>query len=238
MDYSHPSLKQQHQGKGQPAASGDNRHGAHTIVLVPMPHPQVKVVRPLTVFGYDDAPFGHAEVVLDGVKLSSEHLILGEGSGFRVAQARLGPGRIHHCMRAIGMAKRCYELMLNRSMERKTFGKYLWEHGGTQEMISDSVSDLNAARLLTLDCAADMDNIGPKSARAKIAAIKVAVPRLTYGIVDRAVQVFGGAGVCSDHVLARSLALLRTLRIADGPDAVHQRSVARMEIRQFQKSKL
>lgn len=263
MDYSELG------GEAEAAADGEtSQHGAHTIVAVPLPHPGVRFVRALTVMGYDDAPSGHAHVVLDNVQLTARDLILGEGSGFAVSQARLGPGRIHHCMRAVGMgeceriykcmldysviflrnqthtqtepkispsfffiAARCYELMLQRSLERKTFGKYLCQHGGTQEMIADSVIDLEAARLLTLSCAAAMDDLGVKRARHKIASVKVAVPRLTYAVVDRAVQLFGGAGVEGDSFLAQSLAGLRTLRLADGPDAVHKRTVARLEVR-------
>lgn len=213
--------------RGQAAS----KHGAHTIVAVELPHHSVRMVRALTHFGYDDAPHGHAEVALDNVRLTPADLILGEGSGFRVSQARLGPGRIHHCMRAIGTAERCYELMLQRSLERQTFGKYLWEHGGTQDMIADSVTDIEAARLLTLSCAAAMDSVGVRQARGKIAGIKVAVPELCYRVVDRAVQVFGGAGVSGDFILAQSLAGLRSLRIADGPDAVHRRTVAFLEIK-------
>jgi acyl-CoA dehydrogenase len=208
-----------------------SRHGAHTIVAVPLPHAGVVCERALTVFGYDDAPHGHAEVSLNGVVLHENDLILGEGSGFRVSQARLGPGRIHHCMRSIGMAARCYELMLERSMQRQTFGKFLWEHGGCQEMIADSCADLEAARLLTLNCAAKMDQVGIQKARDKIATIKVAVPQMTFRVIDRAVQVFGGAGLSEDFILARSLAGIRSLRIADGPDAVHKRTVARLEVK-------
>ena len=240
-----------------------SQHGAHTIVLVPMPHPGVVVERALTVFGYDDAPHGHSQVRLDQVRLTAENLIAGEGEGFAVSQARLGPGRIDHCMRAIGMGKwnrfgirptafllfvsvdlptfflrtaaRCYEMMLQRSMERQVFGKFIWEHGSCQEMIAESVSDLSAARLLTLSCAAALDDLGPRNARDQIATIKVAVPAMTYRVVDRAVQVFGGAGVSDDFVLAQILAGLRTLRIADGPDAVHSRTVARLQIHKAKK---
>lgn len=213
----------------------DNLHGQHTIVLVPLPHPNVKLIRPLKVFGYDDAPFGHAEVGLENVPLSQEHLIGGLGSGFKVSQARLGPGRIHHCMRSIGLAQRCYELMLQRSTERKTFGKYLCQHGSLQQDIAESFNDLNQARLLTLDCAHRMDNspTGPRGARQFISGIKVAVPALCSNVIDRALQVHGGLGVCQDTILASSWAGMRTLRIADGPDEVHRRSVARMEIKKF-----
>lgn len=205
-------------------------HKAHTIVAIDLPNPQVKFLRALTVFGYDDAPHGHAEVQLDRVHVRPTDLILGEGAGFEISQARLGPGRIHHCMRAVGIAYRCYEMMLQRVTERKTFGKFLYEHGATQEVIADSYTDLKAARLLTLSCAAAMDRVGAKQARQDIASIKCAVPALTLRVVDRAVQVFGGAGV-NDPFLASAFAGLRTLRIADGPDAVHKRTVAKLEVR-------
>ena len=225
MDYGEQGSKSG--GKG----GADSAHGAHTVVLVPMNTPGVRLERALTVFGYDDAPHGHAEVSLTNVEVDASALILGEGRGFEIAQSRLGPGRIHHCMRAVGLAARCYELMLQRSLTRKTFGKYLAEHGSCQEMIADSAADLEAARLLTLSCAAAIDEKGPKGARDKIASIKVSVPELTSRVVNRAVQVFGGAGVCQDFPLARALTGLRTLRIADGPDAVHRRTVARIEIK-------
>ncbi|KAL7579810.1 hypothetical protein ACA910_021942 [Epithemia clementina (nom. ined.)] len=218
----------------------ERKHGAHTIVLVPMPQKGVILKRPLKLFGYDDAPSGHAEVVLDSIRLNSTHLISGEGSGFRVSQARLGPGRIHHCMRAIGMAARSLELMLQRAVERKTFGQYLWEHGGCQEMIADAVADLEAARLLTLNCAAAMDEHGgARFVREQVGMIKYAVPNLTYQVVDRAVQLFGGAGVSDDdHVLARFLCGLRSLRIADGPDAVHKRTVALRHLKAFHQKRM
>ncbi|KAL3928255.1 MAG: hypothetical protein SGBAC_012731 [Bacillariaceae sp.] len=227
-------------GPGTTPASSDTstneKHSKHTIVLVPLPHPDVRAVRPLTVFGYDDAPFGHAEVALDNVQLTQEHLIGGEGSGFKVSQARLGPGRIHHCMRAIGMTKRCFELMLQRSVERKTFGKYLWQHGTVQADIANSFGDIQAARLLTLNCAQQMDEHGPRQARQFISSIKVQVPDLCIGVIDKAVQVHGGAGVSEDFVLAKALANLRTLRIADGPDAVHRQSVAMLELKRLYRS--
>lgn len=223
MDYSHPS------NNNDNTRQNNVRHGAHTMVVVPMS--SVTLIRPLTVFGYDDAPHGHAEVSLDSVPLDPSCLLLGEGRGFEIAQARLGPGRIHHCMRAVGLARRCYDLMLQRTLVRRTFGKALYEHGGCQNEIADSYTDLTAARLLTLSCAAAMDAEGNVQARDRIAMIKVAVPELAYRVVDRAVQVFGGAGVCGDHVLARASAGLRTLRIADGPDAVHRRTLALTEVK-------
>jgi len=227
MDYSHPSLKALDGKEGGPDSS--TNHGSHTVVIVPI-H-QVKLIRPLTVFGYDDAPHGHAEVLLPNIPLPPTSLLLGEGRGFEIAQSRLGPGRIHHCMRAVGLASRCYHLMLRRTLQRRTFGRYLHEHGGCQETIADAASDLEAARLLTLSCAHAIDVDGADGARGRIAGIKVSVPRLALGVVDRAVQVFGGAGVSGDFPLARALAGLRTLRIADGPDAVHRRTVAKIEVR-------
>mmetsp|Transcript_19864 Transcript_19864/g.19107 ORF Transcript_19864/g.19107 Transcript_19864/m.19107 type:complete len:461 (-) Transcript_19864:37-1419(-) len=229
MDYSHPSCTK----SSNHTNNSKGRHGIHTVVVVPME--KIKMVRALTVFGHDDAPHGHAEVAMENIILDSSSLILGEGRGFEIAQSRLGPGRIHHCMRAVGMAARCYELMLERSMQRQTFGKLLYEHGGCQEMIADSASDLEAARLLTLDCAAAIDEFGAHQARDKIASIKFAVPELTSRVVDRAVQVFGGAGVSSDFPLAKILVGLRTLRIADGPDAVHKRTLALLEIKKAKK---
>lgn len=192
---------------------------------------KVTLVRPLTVFGYDHAPHGHAEVKLDNIILDESNLILGEGRGFEISQARLGPGRIHHCMRAIGIAARAHELMVQRSMERSTFGKKLYQHGGCQEMIADSFADLEAARLLTLSCAEAIDAVGANRARDQIAAIKFAGPMLTHQVIDRALQVHGGAGVSGDFPLAAALANIRTLRIADGPDAVHKRTVAMMEVK-------
>ena len=207
------------------------KHLGHTVVIIPMSTKGVKLIRPLTVFGYDDAPHGHAEVALQNVLLDSSCLILGEGKGFRIAQSRLGPGRIHHCMRAVGLAARCYELMLQRTLTRSTFGKQLFQHGGCQQHIANAKIDLESARLLTLSCAQAIDQVGPAKARDQIAMIKVAVPRMTLRVVDTAVQIFGGAGVSGDFPLARALAGLRTLRIADGPDAVHQRTLALVEVK-------
>jgi len=229
MDYSHPSCAAEQQ------LNAKQQRGHQTIVIVPMSHPSIQCVRALTVFGSDDAPHGHAEVTLNNIELDETAVILGEGRGFEIAQSRLGPGRIHHCMRAIGLAARCYELMLERTMQRRTFGKFLHEHGSCKEMIADSRSDLEAARLLTLACADDIDQLGAKGARDKIAMIKVAVPEYTSRVVDRAVQIFGGAGVSSDFPLARALVGLRTLRIADGPDAVHKVTLAKLELKKAKK---
>uniref|UniRef100_A0A7S2U6D4 Acyl-CoA dehydrogenase n=1 Tax=Attheya septentrionalis TaxID=420275 RepID=A0A7S2U6D4_9STRA len=221
------------------------RHGAHTVVVMPMQSKGVQCVRPLTVFGYDDAPHGHAEVRLEQVQLDASHLIIGESKGFEVAQSRLGPGRIHHCMRAVGLAARCLELLLERVTDphRNTFGteQGMWQHSAVLEQVADSVIDLECARLLTLQCAHLMDQVGARSARDAIAGIKVRVPELCINIVDRAIQIHGGAGVSGDFILARALANLRTLRIADGPDAVHKRTIGllhvKKQLKQMQKSK-
>jgi len=234
MDYSHPSCRDLSEVSTMPSRN-DKDHRSHTMVVVPMKTKGVRCVRPLTVFGYDDAPHGHAEVVLDNVEVSAEAILLGEGKGFTIAQARLGPGRVHHCMRAVGLAARCYELMLRRSTKRVTFGKPLYCHGGCQEMIADSAADVNMARLMTLCCADTIDSVGPNRARDQIAMIKFAVPEIACRVADRAVQVFGGAGVSDDFPLARALAGFRTLRIADGPDAVHKRTLAKLEIKRSQK---
>mmetsp|Transcript_47706 Transcript_47706/g.144257 ORF Transcript_47706/g.144257 Transcript_47706/m.144257 type:complete len:388 (+) Transcript_47706:496-1659(+) len=230
MDYTHPSCKA---NRTEPLGkqAQDRKHSDHTVILVPIDTPGVHLARALTVFGYDDAPHGHAEVHLKDVQLDAASLILGEGRGFEIAQSRLGPGRVHHCMRAVGQAARCFEHMMERALGRETFGKHLWKHGMTQEMIADSAADLEAARLLTLSCAADIDEKGAKGARDKIAMIKFAVAELAHRVVDRAVQVFGGAGVSEDFPMARLLAGLRTLRIADGPDAVHKRTLALLEVK-------
>jgi acyl-CoA dehydrogenase len=231
MDYSHPS-------SSKVGKQSMRRGGNQTVVIVPMSHSGIKCIRPLTVFGYDDAPHGHAEVMLENVELDESAIILGEGRGFEISQSRLGPGRIHHCMRAVGLASRCYELMLERTFQRQTFGRYLHEHGSCRELIADSASDIEAARLLTLSCAENIDRHGAQKERDKIALIKVTVPELTSRVVDRAVQIYGGAGVSGDFPLARALVGLRTLRIADGPDAVHKQSLALMEIDKAKKRML
>lgn len=203
-----------------------------TTMVVPMSRKGVNLVRPLTVFGNDDAPHGHAEVQLNNVIINtSEDIILGIGKGYTIAQARLGPGRVHHCMRAIGITSRCYELMIQRTIERKTFNKQLYFHGMIQEIISKCKIHLDSARLLTLDCAYSMDTVGATNCKEKIALIKIAVPNLCFKVVDNAVQVFGGAGVSDDYPIASAFTSLRTLRIADGPDEVHKRTLARLEVK-------
>ncbi len=214
-------------GKTDPSA---DPHHQQSMVLVPMDSPGVNVLRNLTVFGYADQE-GHCEIVFDGVRVPSSNLLGDEGGGFAIAQARLGPGRIHHCMRAIGAAERALELMCRRVIGRTAFGKTLAEQGVIQQWIADSRLEIDQVRWYTLHAAYLMDKEGNKAARTEIAGIKVLAPTMALAVVDRAIQAFGGAGVGPDLPLARMYAGLRTLRIADGPDEVHRRTVAQRELR-------
>ena len=213
-------------GKTDPEAK---RHEQQSMILVPLDTPGVEIERTLSVFGYDEAPHGHAEISFDNVRVPKENIIWDEGKGFAIAQGRLGPGRIHHCMRQIGVAERALELMCERVKSREAFGKPLAEQGVIMEWIADSRMEIEQARLLTLKAAHMMDTAGNKEARSEIAQIKVVAPNATLKVLDRAIQAFGGAGVSGDTPLAAFWAESRILRLADGPDEVHRASVAKLE---------
>ena len=213
-------------GKTDPEA---DRHRQQSQILVPMDAPGVEVLRMLPVFGYDDAPHGHAEVQLTDVRVPAKNLILGEGRGFEIAQGRLGPGRIHHCMRTIGAAEVALEKMARRLLTRVAFGKPVASHSVWEQRIAEARIDIEMTRLLCLKAADMMDKVGNKAAALEIAMIKVAAPRMALKIIDDAIQAHGGAGVSEDFGLARAYASIRTLRLADGPDEVHNRSIARLE---------
>ena len=218
-------------GKTDPGHA--DRHRQQSMILVPRDAPGITLVRMLHVFGYDDAPHGHGELTFDNVRVPAANLLLGEGRGFEIAQGRLGPGRIHHCMRQIGVAERALELMCRRARERVAFGKPLSENDVTQERIAQARIAIEQARLLVLHAAWMMDTAGNKAAQQAIAAIKVAVPAMTAQVLDWAIQLFGAAGVGQVCPLAYLAATARTMRILDGPDEVHRRHIARLELRKY-----
>ncbi len=217
-------------GKTDPAAA---RHQQQSMILVPRDAPGITVLRPLTVFGYDDAPHGHAETLFENVEVPLENMLLGEGRGFEIAQGRLGPGRIHHCMRLVGQAEVALEKMCRRALTRAPFGKKLSEQGVTQERIAEARIMIDQARLLTLKAAWMMDTVGNKAARAEIAMIKVMATNMACTIIDWAIQAHGGGGVSQDFGLAYAYAQARALRFADGPDEVHRAQIARLELKKW-----
>jgi acyl-CoA dehydrogenase len=217
-------------GKTNPGAA---LHSRHSMILVPMKTPGITVKRQLSVFGYDDAPHGHSEIEFTDVRVPAANLLLGEGRGFEIAQGRLGPGRIHHCMRLIGLAERALEMLCRRALDRVAFGRRLAEQGVTLERIAQARIEIDQARWLVLNAAYMMDTVGNRAAKKEIAMIKVAAPQMACRVLDWAIQVHGGAGVSQDFLLAHAYAGARSLRLADGPDEVHRAQIGRLELSRY-----
>ena len=217
-------------GKSDPRAA---THAQQSMILVPMHEPGVRVVRHLPVFGYDDAPFGHAELAFENVRVPATHMILGEGRGFEIAQGRLGPGRLHHCLRLLGMSERVLRTMCQRVRDRVTFGRPLAEQGVVREWIARSRIEIDSTRHLVYDAARQLDQHGNKRAATAIAMAKVAAPRVAQDVTDRAIQAFGAEGLLDDTGLSHAWINARSLRIADGPDEVHLRSIAKAELAKY-----
>jgi acyl-CoA dehydrogenase len=213
-----------------------HRHQQQSMILVPMDTPGLKIVRALSVFGYVDSPEGHAEIILENVRVPKANLILGEGRGFEIAQGRLGPGRIHHCMRLVGMAQYALEIMSQRTLERETFGKKFYEYSSIRQEIAKSQCEIEQARLLTLSAADKMDKAGNKEAKDIIAMIKIVAPNMAQKVIDRAIQVLGGKGVSQDSYLPHYFAIARILRLADGPDEVHMYQLGKSCIQKYGKN--
>ncbi len=217
-------------GKSDP--DNPNRHAQQSMILVPKSTPGVQILRHVTTFGYDDAPFGEAEIQFDNVRVPADNILLGEGRGFEIAQGRLGPGRIHHCMRLVGAATRALDLVLDRVEARTTFGKKLSQHQSVREDIAKSWCEIEQARLLTLKAADMIDRVGAKAARNMISAIKITVPQMAQTVIDRAIQIHGGAGLTADLPLAELFNYARQIRLADGPDQVHMMALGRQLVRE------
>lgn len=217
-------------GKTDPDAP---KHRQQSMILVPMNTPGVRVVRPLKTLGFDEPSHGHAELVFEDVRVPASHILLGEGRGFEIAQGRLGPGRIHHCMRLIGLASRALEAMCERAIARRAFDRSISDHGVVRRWIAQSRVEIDQARLLVLQAAHRIDRMGAKAARKDIAMIKLAAPQMAQTVIDRAIQVFGGAGLCDDLFLGYAFTGARILRIADGPDEVHAETIARLELKRY-----
>jgi acyl-CoA dehydrogenase len=217
-------------GKTDPKAA---RHLQQSMILVPIREPGVRIVRHLSVFGYDDAPFGHAEVAFENVRVPASNMLLGEGRGFEIAQGRLGPGRLHHCLRLLGLSERVLRMMCQRVRDRVTFGRPLADQGVIREWIAQSRIDIDSTRHLVYDAAEQLDRHGNKRAAPALAMAKVTAPRVAQAIVDRAIQAFGAEGMLDDTGLAHAWVNARSLRIADGPDEVHLRSIAKAELAKY-----